>query len=276
ETASTIVADIAPAALDQLEKMTLQLDDAFAGMKTKTDTDLNSNSDDYSKSNKIDLSLNLPDSVNLVNAVKSVLLNSISKTDWKKVSTEIKKAQVQFEGSGKEKTFAAITSNAVNLALNTTIAGLEKLKVSNEIEFKENAVLIKQNDIKKLQAAKLKDASIKLEKKLKLSQKDTEKWIEEKLNKLLDPANDADNNEEENAVSFSDEYHNNHYPVPEIYSPAAYTYNFSDTASGINAALIIVKHNPANDNSHTKHITVEITGNNGEKKTYEFTVEVYQ
>lgn len=274
EAVNTMVASVPPIALDELEKMTIKLDNTLAGIKTKTDIDFN---DDYNEGNNINFSFSLPDSANIANALKSTLLSSISKTDLKKVTSEIKKAQLQFEGLRKEKTFAAITSNAVNLALNTTIAELEKLKTTNKIEIKENAASINQNEIKKTQAAKLKAAYNNLEKALKMSQKDKEKWIEEKLNKLLVPANDTDNNEEDdNAVSFSDEYHNGYYSAPEIYSPAAYSYSFNDSAAGINAALIIVKHNPANDNSHTKHITVEITGNNGEKKTYEFTVEVYQ
>ena len=52
------------------------------------------------------------------------------------------------------------------------------------------------------------------------------------------------------------------------------TYNVDDSV--LTSALIIVKHNPANDSSHTKHITVDLIGNNGTHKTVEFTVEVYQ
>jgi hypothetical protein len=63
-----------------------------------------------------------------------------------------------------------------------------------------------------------------------------------------------------------------------IYIPVQFnsnnTYNVDDSA--LTSALIIVKHNPANDNSHTKHITVDLIGNNGTHKTVEFTVEVYQ
>ena len=63
-----------------------------------------------------------------------------------------------------------------------------------------------------------------------------------------------------------------------IYIPVQFnsnnTYNVDDSA--LTSALIIVKHNPANDSSHTKHITVDLIGNNGTHKTVEFTVEVYQ
>jgi hypothetical protein len=57
----------------------------------------------------------------------------------------------------------------------------------------------------------------------------------------------------------------------------AYTYNISESVNKRpQSAIIVIKHNPENDSSHVKNITVEIFGDNGEKKTYEFTVEVYQ
>jgi len=63
-----------------------------------------------------------------------------------------------------------------------------------------------------------------------------------------------------------------------IYIPVQFNsnniYNINDSA--ITSALIIVKRNPSNDSSHTKHITVDLIGNNGNHKTIDFTVEVYQ
>jgi len=67
-------------------------------------------------------------------------------------------------------------------------------------------------------------------------------------------------------------------PSNNMYVPVQFNnttgYNFDD--SSLSSALIVVKHNPVNDSSHTKHITVEMIGNNGTHKTIEFTVEVYQ
>ncbi|HXL55871.1 MAG TPA: hypothetical protein VN958_06430, partial [Chitinophagaceae bacterium] len=90
--------------------------------------------------------------------------------------------------------------------------------------------------------------------------------------------------ESENTLAYeedSEQYNNlvkNYYQSlnnTPVYTPAQFTdYNIADSI--LKSAIIIVKHNSANDSSHTKHITVEITGDNGMHKTYEFTVEVYQ
>jgi bla regulator protein blaR1 len=50
----------------------------------------------------------------------------------------------------------------------------------------------------------------------------------------------------------------------------------NDSSNNLQSAVIIVKHNAANDTSHIKHINVLITGNNGVTKTYQLSVEVYQ
>ena len=69
--------------------------------------------------------------------------------------------------------------------------------------------------------------------------------------------------------------------LPKLYTPALfrnedYSFSFSDTEKGIESAIIVIRHDPANENSHIKQITVEITDNNGVTKSYEFSVELYQ
>ncbi len=272
---NNIFTNIAPAALEQLNKITPRLNDSFA------DTDANANVDknEDEKNNDSITDFNFPDSVNFANAFTGAILNEINNSDWKKVTEEIKKAQLQLEATQKDNGLVNLTSSIVSLALNATISQLKKIKFTGAyLQKQQDALSLKQTELKKIEAdkLKLKEASLSIEKVFKQREKEREKWIEEKLDKLFtDPAS-KQNSEEDKIVSFTDEQNINYPVAPEIYSAAAYNYPPGVNVSGIDSAIIIVKHNAANQNSYTKYITVEITGNNGEKKTYEFTVKVYQ
>ena len=71
-------------------------------------------------------------------------------------------------------------------------------------------------------------------------------------------------------------------PPASTFTPVTYNYDAADEENDCNAnpnpdsAVIIVQHNPENDKSHIKHITIQILGNNGVSKTYTLTVDVYQ
>jgi len=64
--------------------------------------------------------------------------------------------------------------------------------------------------------------------------------------------------------------------TPVQFSNLAYNYNLADTTYKLQSAIVVVKHDLANDSSHVKNITVEIIGDDGQTKTFEFTVEVCQ
>lgn len=64
--------------------------------------------------------------------------------------------------------------------------------------------------------------------------------------------------------------------MPALYTGDDYTYRFADAEHGIDEALIVITHDPGNEQSHIKNITITITGNNGKTKTYHFSVALYQ
>ena len=278
ENVTAMIEAVSPAILEKIQNLSLDFTRALKEGQANTN-----NNDE----NKIALpyGINVTDSINPGNVISAALLNKISKTDWQKINTEIStginNAQKELNALGKENIFGAFSANVIKNALSQTAMELEQLKLENGQAFKKQTQLLKKAELQKIQTEKLKGNFLKLEKEINEKQKQhTEKWIEDKLNNLPNLDTDADGNEE-NTVSFSDIADPEQPYTAEIYAPAAYnftnnTYRFADSAQGIQSALIVVKHNPANEKSHTKHITVEITGNNGEKKSYEFTVEVFQ
>jgi hypothetical protein len=68
-------------------------------------------------------------------------------------------------------------------------------------------------------------------------------------------------------------------PNDAVYTSAAYnddTNTESNCSGDKDSAVIIVQHNPDNDKSHIKQITVQLIGSDGVVKAYTFTVDVYQ
>lgn len=60
------------------------------------------------------------------------------------------------------------------------------------------------------------------------------------------------------------------------FSPIAISYKFSDTLKNASAGLIIIKHDPANDNSYIKKLIIEIISKTGVREIYDCEVKVYQ
>ncbi len=152
----------------------------------------------------------------------------------------------------------------------------------------ENNFVVLNNSLKVVDEKirqRIEESAKKLQEKLKEKQKVQQCQQKLEQSKTLNTYSDI---EDKDALSYqedSEKYYNleKNYNQSlnntQIYTTAQftdfnYTYNIADSI--LKSAIILVKHNPANNSSHTKHITVEITGDNGIHKTYEFTVEVYQ
>ena len=269
--ANTLVATVTPMALKKIQDIGLQLSDAFASAADE-------NTSDAANAAANDHEFAFSDTMNLANNIKNLVQKEISKTDWKKIGSDLNKAQIELGKLEKEKSWTN-ASTQITDAISQVFVQLTQLKIEKKDAAKQSAAAILQqtNNTKKIN-----DAAKKLEKSLEEQKNKINQSIQEKLKTLIAPHPEDDDKTDAVKAPL-------HLGMPAIYAPeisrvyaaAAYNnfednYNFEDNIHIPDSAIIVVKHNPDNDRSHTKHITVQITGNNGETKTYEFTVEVYQ
>ncbi len=269
EKTANIIADITPALLKSLQDITLQLGNEIVKPQPP-DAEADANTADGN--NHEDATFSLGDTANFTNAIAELVQKEINKTDWKKVDDDLGKIQLNISDLQKEK-FLNAASGKINEVLNKSLEQLQQLKTETN-----TAVILQQ----KKNAKKLAGAAKKLELKIQNSKEiKAAQLIEEKLREHSAPAKNDGGEEKETGFLSPNLPANEAVNIARVYNAAAYnnmdyTYRFEDTAQDLNSAIIIVKHNPTNDYSHTKHITVEITGNNGTVKKYEFSVEVYQ
>jgi hypothetical protein len=208
--------------------------------------------------------------------VKKVLLDELNKTDWSAIGADIQKASTQIFSTEKDK-WSALTSDQIQGALKNSYAQLEKLKVDN-LSLK-NLIQTVTEKKQNIELQNLQGIEKKIEKQFKEQQ--IKQRIEQKKCNQKKTLNTYSDIEDENTFVQPEvsTYANVAGPNVSAYTPVQFnnnSFNIENVPTAPQSALIIVKHNPANDSSHTKHITIEITGNNGVHKTYELTVEVYQ
>jgi beta-lactamase regulating signal transducer with metallopeptidase domain len=261
KTASNILTRVAPIALEKLQNLKIDID-------TEVNEALVHAQNAYKAINELKSAPSLTiDTTNLVSAVKDVVINEINKTNWQQIGTDMQKVQADILSMDKDKSWSLVSSNQIVDAFKNTVLQLEGLK-GNDFTFLKNSL----HDINDKTRQKIEGSAKRLQEKIK----------EEKQRcRILNTYSDI---QDDNAVL--DQNMQNHFNQTsqnsEIYTPVqfnnlAYTYNVSDSINKQpRSAIIVVKHNPENDSNHIKNITVEIIGDNGEKKTYEFTVEVYQ
>jgi bla regulator protein blaR1 len=257
KTASNILTKVAPIALEKL--------------KIDIDTEVNAALAQAQNAHKaIDQLKAAPslviDTTNLVSAVKDVVLNEINKTDWKQIGTDIQKAQANILTRSKDKSLSLVNSKQIADALKNTMLQLEGLNGNNFTFLKNSLQGINDKTKQKIERSKKPQEKIKAE--------------EQKCRTLNTYSDIQDDNvvlDQNMQNYFSQASQNSEIYTPLQFNNLNYTYSVSDSVNKQpQSAIIIVKHNPENDSSHVKNITVEIIGDNGEKKTYEFTVEVYQ
>lgn len=271
--ANSIVATVTPMALKKLQDLGTELGDAFANtadenMNNKENTDAAVNDHEFAFS----------DTMNLADGIKDLVQKEVAKTDWKKIGTDLSKIEVNLEDLKKDKSWTDASAQITN-AIGQAFVQLTQLKTEKKEALKQSAAAILQQENN---AKKISDATKKLEKNLENQKKKINNAIQEKLKLLIAPQSEDEDKTDAAKAPL-------HLRIPSIYTPKIsqvytaaaynnynYSYNFQDRITVPDSAIIVVKHNPDNDHSHIKHITVAITGNNGETKTYEFTVEVYQ
>jgi len=272
KTTSDVLTKVAPIALEKLQNLNdikMEMTTALAQAENATKA---------AEQLKSTLSLTI-DTTDLIATFKDAFLNEMNKTEWKKVDTDIQKAQEEILAMNKDKSWSLAASRQISDALKNTAV---------RFGLGENNFVVLNNSLKVVDEKirqRIEESAKKLQEKLKEKQKVQQCQQKLEQSKTLNTYSDI---EDKDALSYqedSEKYYNleKNYNQSlnntQIYTTAQftdfnYTYNIADSI--LKSAIILVKHNPANNSSHTKHITVEITGDNGIHKTYEFTVEVYQ
>ncbi|HEY6975045.1 MAG TPA: M56 family metallopeptidase [Chitinophagaceae bacterium] len=258
KTASNVLTRVAPIALEKLQNFKIDID-------TKVDAALMQAKNAYKAIDQLKSTTPslVIDTTNFVSAIKDVVINEINKTNWQQIGTDIKKVQADLLTMDQDKSWALVSSKQIADAV-LQLKGLDR----------NNFAILKNS---------LQDINDKTRQKIERSAKKPEEKIKVEKQKC-GTLNTYSDIQDENAVSNQnmEDYYNLASQNSEIYAPVqfnnlTYNYNISDSINKQpQSAIIVVKHNSENDSSHIKNITVEIIGDNGEKKTYEFTVEVYQ
>ncbi len=273
---SQTFAKVAPIALEKLQDITCNIDTVVNTAMVKAQKNLKNIHIDLSNlQSQNTFSFNF-DSSNFVALAKNVLLNEMnkeaSKKDWTKMLADIQNAKNEIAAMNKEKILSATVSNQVTTVLKMTLDQLEQLKKGNLdlMNLREE-----EKSKQKLNKQKIEESQKQLEQKIRIQKRQEERFGPSV--KVLKTYSDIQDENETAYLSGTNDSESiastNNIYIPVRFN-SNYTYNINDSA--LTSALIIVKHNPSNDSSHTKHIIVDLIGNNGNHKTIEFTVEVYQ
>lgn len=198
--------------------------------------------------------------------------NELNKTDWGKISKDIQKASDGLVSVTLDKQLSGKTTIELNTAINATLAQLDQLKKDKIVTFQNFMNAIGENARENMDLEALRQIATKTQQKMKEQQKKYEA-SEKKMQqpKRLKTYSDIT---DEDVLNYAPS-ENLWQPHPETYVPTAVEFR-NIYRDSLQSALIIVRHDPANDSSHTKHIIVEITGNDGSHKTWDFSVDVYQ
>ncbi|MEP7317246.1 MAG: M56 family metallopeptidase [Panacibacter sp.] len=271
---NNMVATLTPMAIKEMQDVSLQLGNEFASVFDASNNDKENNDASETKFN-----FSFPDTLQLANGIKDLVQKELSKTDWKKITADLNKVQVDLDTELKKEKSLHGTSAIITNAIGQALIELGNIKIERKDSAKKSAALIWQQANN---SRKINDAAKKLEKKLEDQKNKLNQSIQEKLNILSAPPPPlSDETDKTKADSYLRMPYiqapaiNQVYPMATAYS-FANNYNFETNINVPDSAIIVIKHDPINEQSHTKHITVQITASNGETKTYEFTVEVYQ
>lgn len=271
DAANTVVATVTPMALKKLQDLGVAFGDAFTNV---TDESIIEKENNDAAANEFDFS----DTMNLASSIRDLVQKEVAKTDWKKIGTDLSKIEVNLEDLKKDKSWTDASAQITN-AIGQAFVQLTQLKTEKKEALKQSAAAILQQENN---AKKINDATKRLEKSLENQKKKINNAIQDKLKLLIAPQPEDEDKTDAAKAPLHSRMPSVYTPeISQVYSAAAYnnydySYNFQDRIAVPDSAIIVVKHNPDNDHSHIKHITVAITGNNGETKTYELTVEVYQ
>ncbi|CAN5472811.1 hypothetical protein BH10BAC2_BH10BAC2_24140 [soil metagenome] len=272
-TTEHLIKNVTPIALESLDEAYNNLEKELPGVQQEVTKAIQGAKLEL-ENIKID-GISIKDSVKLSVVLNNIVQQELSKLDWTKVNADMEKANFELT-NWQDETEKSLGKEEINEVLQH-VSG--KLKLLND---KKNA-FDAQGLLKSLFEQKQKDATKQQQQKAKEQKGKNNRitsvlrtkaplqvWSDMKRDDYLFELN-------EDAVAAIASTYKAEEPMP-AYAPAAYSERNINNDKNIvpDSAVIIVQHNPDNDKSHTKNITIQIVGNDGTLKTYTVTVDVYQ
>jgi bla regulator protein blaR1 len=225
----------------------------------------------------------ITDSAAIAAAISNLVQKEFAKIDWSQVNTDFEKVKFDFTNAISN-TEDQINETKINETLQQVTQQLKILTDKSDVSinatnlfktlFDKKDELIKAREIKQAQERIKQDREKKKRFAATVARKPLRVWSDMKRD---DFSLNIDESAFAEALAPPASYE---MPDAGIYTPAAYNNDFTNTETNCtnnsDSAVIIVQHNPENDKSHIKHITVQIISSNGVLKTCTFTVEVQQ
>jgi beta-lactamase regulating signal transducer with metallopeptidase domain len=261
---------VTPIAMESIQKAYEDVSDEIPVIKEDA---VNALAD--AKSQIADIKINgisIRDSVALKSSISHMVQLELSKIDWNKMNDEVAGAQMEINNETENVVKDLVNQKKINSALSEVSTQLnlfnDQTKTFEFSNFLKSYTDKKQstND----QQEKIKDKT----RKAVTAARPLRIWSDMKRDDYsLDITTDAlssltPGNAPQTSLTYSSVNYDESDPG---------NVNDSDsTTPAPDSAIVVVQHNPDNDKSHVKHITVQLIGDNGVVKTYTITVDVYQ
>lgn len=270
-TTEHVVKNVTPIALESLDEMYNNLNKELPGIQQEVTRAI--------QGAKLELNnikiegVSIKDSVALKLVLNNIVQKELVRLDWKSVNADLEKAKFELTNV-QDETKKSLGEQEISDVLQKVTG---ELKLFNN---KKNAFDAEEL-LKSLFEQKQKDATKQQQQKAK-EQKDKSKHLislvrsEAPLQVWSDMKRDDYSVElDKDAVAAIAGTYQPEDPAA-TYSPVAYGEGNIDAKIVPHSAVIIVEHNPDNDKSHKKNITIQVIGNNGTVKKYILTVDVCQ
>lgn len=265
---------VTPIALESLREVYSGLEKELPGIQKDAEEAL--------KEAKIELAnikiddINITDSIAMGVVLNNMVQKELAKLDWTKVNADLEKAQSELASLPAEMQ-NELNEQKINEALEQVT---QQLKLFNDKKdaFDAAGFLKTVFDKKKSEATK----QLQLKSK---EEKEKYKRVTSVIRTRKPLRVWSDMKRDNYSLEISKDYLASIADIPAYEMPVAYTpvaYNNEDEngntveTTNPDSAIIVVQHNPDNDKSHTKNITIQVVDNDGNIKIYTFTVDVYQ
>lgn len=235
-----------------------------------------------------DMQRHINDSLQRINAlVQEQVANELRRVEWDKIRVELEKASVSMQQELQQNKVLQFFPGLQQLggAMEKAEAELRRLEAEQQLPRKKAELSPARITEAQRKAELVAESREKLNTTLRHNMTEQFKARMPGVSRRISPPvtvaatnPGAATNFEQLVIPEGDGYSFN---LDALYTPALfmdedYTYSYADAANGIDSALIIVAHDPANEKSHIKNITIQVTGSNGKTKTYSFSVKLYQ
>ena len=235
---------------------------------------------DDAKSQIADIKINgisITDSVALKTTLSNMVQLELAKVDWSKVNDDVNKAQMEINNETNNIIKDQVNQKKINGALFEVSKQLNLF--NDQTKTFDFSNFLKTYIDKKQSTDNLQEKVKEKNRKAVTARRPLRVWSDMKRDDYFFNINPDTLNVNTDALASLNSSHG-----PQISSTySSVNYDESDPVNDSevavpapDSAIIVVQHNPDNDRSHVKHITVQIIGNNGVVKTYTVTVDVYQ